>query len=287
MWAIYAFISAFSETGKDVLGKSSATKTNVLLTAFSVQFFGLLLLVPLLILTGIPHIKPNFWLGLFLAAFTIPSSQILYFQAIKLSPLSISVPILAFNPIFTALLSWFFDKRLPDTLGWLGIIFICSGLYLSRLDKEALRKEIWSPLRSIFQDPGSLSMLGVAFIWSLGAHVSKMTVVASSPVMAAVSFGTLGSILLFIIGKTSGRFNIKLIFSRLKQFTLLGILNGLSDFAMNSAMAVGFTPYVISIKRSNIIWSSIFGKILYQEPLPKIKITGIVLMFLGIIFLLV
>jgi len=286
MWVIYAFISAFSETGKDVLGKSSATKTNVLVTAFSVQFFGLLFLMPLLILTGIPLIKPNFWIGLLLAIFTIPTSQILYFRAVKLSPLSISVPVLSINPIFTALLSWFFDKRLPDGLGWLGIIIICIGLYLSRLEKDVLRQGIWSPLRSIFQDPGSLSMLGVAFIWSLGAHISKMTVVASSPIFAAVSFFILGSILLTLIGVFTRQFSLQLIQSQIGKLSLLGFFSGVSELAMNCAMAIGFTPYVISIKRSNIVWSSLLGKLLYQEKLSFIKLIGIMLMFSGIVLLL-
>lgn len=287
MWVFFAFLTAFCESAKDVLGKSSSSKTNVLITAFSVQFFGLFLLIPLVLLTGIPELKPSYWIALLFAVFAIPTANILYMRAINLSPLSVSVPMLSFNPIFTALLSFVFDKRLPDILGWVGISCVCTGLYLSRLDKETLHKGIFYPLRSITQDAGSVSMLGVAFIWSVGAHVSKMVVTGSSPLFGAMSFGIVGSIMLALIGTFTRHFNFRLIFSHYKQLSLLGLFNGLSEFAMNSALAIGFTPYVISIKRTNILWSSLLGKFLHGDKFSSFKMVGLVLMFFGIVLIIV
>lgn len=287
MWVVFAFLTAFCESAKDVLGKSSSTKTNVLVTAFSVQFFGLFILIPLVLLTGIPQLKSSYWVALLAATFTIPTANILYMRAIKLSPLSISVPMLSFNPIFTALLSFVFDRKLPDLIGWMGIIFVCSGLYLSRLEKETIKRGFLYPLLSVKEDAGSMSMLGVAFIWSIGAHISKMVVVGSSPLFGAMSFGVLGSSLLALIGIATHRFHTHLIKSHIKQLGLLGIFNGLSELAMNSALAIGFTPYVISIKRSNIVWSSLLGKILHGDRFNKFKIIGLFLMFCGIVLIII
>ncbi|MBT4358892.1 MAG: EamA family transporter, partial [Candidatus Pacebacteria bacterium] len=51
-------------------------------------------------------------------------------------------------------------------------------------------------------------------------------------------------------------------------------------------LSQGFTPYVISIKRVNIVFSSIAGKIFFKEKLSKNKILGIVLMFVGLVLII-
>ena len=55
---------------------------------------------------------------------------------------------------------------------------------------------------------------------------------------------------------------------------------------MNSALAIGFTPYVISIKRTNIVWSSLMGKLIFSESLGRIKIAGLITIFLGIVLII-
>ncbi len=51
---------------------------------------------------------------------------------------------------------------------------------------------------------------------------------------------------------------------------------------MYTALSTGLTVYVVSIKRTNMLWSSLMGKILFGESVGKIKIIGLLLMLLGI-----
>jgi|SRR3989344_8123916 len=287
MWVVFALLTSLSESVKDVLGKSSTTKTNVIITAFSVQFFGLLLLIPLVLLTGIPELKPSYWVAVLVGVFFIPAANILYMRAIKLAPLSVSVPMLSFNPIFTAFFSLIFDKRLPEAFGWLGIVCVCTGLYLSRLESNTTGRGLLYPILSVIHEPGPLSMLGVAFIWSIGAHVSKMVTTGSSPVFGAMSYGIVGSGTLAILGIASGKFDVKMIRTHIKQLSILGLFNGVSEIAMNSALAIGFTPYVISIKRTNILWSSLLGRFLYKDRFNSYKLFGLLLMFLGVVLIII
>lgn len=290
MWIIYSFLSAGLETVRDVLGKKSSLKTDEYLTAFGAQFFGMLLLLPVLLIIGIPEVKPLFWWATLGGAITIPLGNILYMRAVKLSPISLVVPMLAFNPFFTAVLSFFSEGRLPGLLGWIGIVLVGVGLYSLRLTKDILKQGWLTPLKKIKDEPGTMAMLGVALVWSVGANISKIKVSSSSPIFAAFVGSLVGSTMLFGIvalrAKLKLRPIIKSIQDNLLNLSSLGIGVGLSNLAMSTALSQGFTPYVISIKRTNMIFSSIAGKIFFKERLSKNKILGILLMFAGLVLII-
>lgn len=287
MWPLYALLSAFFETAKDVVGKSASNKTNEYVTAFSLQFFGAIILIPVLFWYGIPSINPRFWFVLFGFCFTIPLAAILYMRAVKLSPLSVSVPILAVNPIFTALNAVLFDNKFPTFQGWSGIILICIGLYLFRLEKSLLHKGILYPFVRLRTEPGAVAMLGVAFIWSIGAHLSKASVAYSSPLFAGWAGMAVGSVVLFMI------FHKKIIeqYSSIRTHFLalaaLGIIDVLSILSMYTALSSGLTAYVIALKRTNILWSSVYGMLVLKEHFEIAKLFGLVSLLSGIVLLLI
>ncbi len=130
-------------------------------------------------------------------------------------------------------------------------------------------------------------MLGVALIWALGAHVSKMAIVNSSPFFTALVFSMIGATTIFLIGKLTRRFYIQVLINHVRQFSALKIMDSFSQIFMNLGLTTGLTPYVISIKRSNIVGSSILGKFLYYESLTRNKVFGISLMFIGIVLNLI
>ena len=284
MWTFLAFLSAFSSSAKFVIGKLSSTKTDEYISAFSMQFFASIILFPFVIATGVPEIKSLFWPSLLGLVITTSSWSILYAKALKLSPLSISVPMLAFNPIFTAIFSLFFDNKLPDVLGWLGISCIAIGIYLSRIDSR-VKKGLFYPILGIRHEPGTLAMLAVGFIWSIGAHLSKMNTLASSPLFFAFSSTLAGSLVLFLIAY----FKTKVVFSQAikhyKYALSLGAIHGFGELTFGAALSLGYTPFVVAIVRSSILWSSLIGGVLFKETFTKIKIFGLVLLFLGVVIL--
>ena len=290
MWILYSFLTAALETVRDVLGKKSSQKTNEYLTAFSIQFFAMLILLPIVLIVGIPEVKPMFWRALAGAMITIPLGNILYMRAVKLSPISLVVPMLAFSPFFTAVLAFFFEGRLPGLLGWMGLVVVGVGLYSLRLSRDILRQGWLAPFSKIKDEPGMMAMLGVTLVWSVGANIAKIEVVNSSPLFAAFAGTVVGSLMLFIILALRAKFKlrpiIKSIQDNLLNLSSLGVGVGLSNLAMCMALSQGFTPYVISIKRTNMVFSSIAGKIFFKEKLTKNKILGILLMFLGLVLII-
>lgn len=65
------------------------------------------------------------------------------------------------------------------------------------------------PFLNIKNEPGAVGMLGVALIWSIGTHINKIVVDASSPLFFAFSICFVGAVILFIIA----RIKIKLSFA--------------------------------------------------------------------------
>ncbi len=288
MWVFYSFLTAILQTVRDVVGKKASKNVDEYLMTFGIQFFGLLIMIPFVIFTGIPDIKPQFWIAVIGGMITIPLGNILYMRAVKLSPISLVVPLLAFTPIFTALLAVFSEGKFPNWLGWVGITLVVIGLYSLRLDREVMKKGLFTPFTKIKDEPGSLAMLGTTVVWSIGANLSKLLVVNSgSPIFSAFTGVLIGSVTMFLIIAWREKFKLASTFKKVKDNILdLSMLGGgvtLSNLAMYAALAQGFTPYVISIKRTNMVFSSIAGKFFFKEELSKNKVFGIILMFVGLI----
>lgn len=286
MWIILSFLSAFSSTAKFIIGKVSTNNSNDLVAAFSMQFFAAIVLLPFVISAGIPKLTSSYWLSLLGLIVTIPAWSLLYIKALKLSPLSVSVPMLAFNPVFTAFLAIFFDKRLPDFFGWLGIIFIGLGLYLSRVDERFFKEGPLYPFKKIGKEKGALAMLGVGFIWSIGAYFSKINSLGSSPLFFAFSSTLIGSIILFIFSRKKNVLHFNDLKNNFSNLALLGVANGAGELSFGAALSYGFTPYVVSIVRTSILWSSLAGWLFFKEKFTRVKAIGLILMFLGVLLII-
>lgn len=286
MWVILSFLSALSSTAKFIIGKVSTNKSDDVVAAFSMQFFAAIVLFPFVLYAGIPKLTTSYWISLLGLIVTIPTWSLLYIKALKLSPLSVSVPMLAFNPVFTAFLAIFFDKRLPDFFGWTGIAFVALGLYLSRVDEHLFKEGVLYPFRKIGKEKGALAMLGVGFIWSIGAYLSKINSIGSSPLFFAFSSTLIGSVILYILSMKKTMLNLGVLKKNITNLTLLGAANGIGELTFGAALSYGFTPYVVAVVRTSILWSSLAGWLFFSEKFTKIKAIGLLLMFSGVLFII-
>lgn len=288
MWILFSFFTAFCETAKDLIGKKASIKVNEYVMAFALQLFAALVLFPILLISGIPKIQPLFWiLFIYGAVFSLPAWSILYMKAIKLSPLSLSIPMLSFVPIFTTIFTIIFERKAPTVFGWTGIILITVGLYLSRLNKEKITQNIFLPILSIREEPGSLCMLGVSFIWGIGGTVSKFSTTTSSPLFSSFMSCFGATFTLYIIARFKTKVNLYILKENFFGLFALGGLNGFSEFFMRTALLTGYVPFVSSLKRSSMLFTAISGKFFFHEKLGKIQSFGIFLMFAGVLFLVI
>jgi drug/metabolite transporter (DMT)-like permease len=89
-------------------------------------------LLPILLFVQIPPLQKEFWLALFLGGGLNAICTILYMKAIKQTVLALTVPLVAFTPLFLLLTSPFMVGELPDLSGIGGIFWsIAATIFMS------------------------------------------------------------------------------------------------------------------------------------------------------------
>jgi drug/metabolite transporter (DMT)-like permease len=226
-----------------------------------------------------PNLDAVFWWS-FLASLPLNGiGFVLYMQAIKLSPLSLTLPYLAFSPVFMILTGSLLLNEMPNSWGVAGILTTCIGSYI--LNLNAKQRRITAPLTAIFKEPGSWMMLIVAFIFSIAAVVGKKGILHSSPLFFTMSFFTVFNLSFVLLLRLFG----KIRFSTYLKQPLKGLIAGCLLFAhaLCHGFAISLTKaaYMISIKRLSILFGVVYGGVIFKEPRIFIRFMGALLMLSG------
>ncbi|MBN1520899.1 MAG: EamA family transporter, partial [Candidatus Aureabacteria bacterium] len=226
----------------------------------------------------IPALSGRFFFFLFLAQPLELTAALLYLKAIKISPLSLTVPFLSFTPVFLLFAGALFLGETVTFLGVFGIGLVCGGSYVLYLEKGM--GDIFLPLRSLFRERGSLLMLLVSLIFSFTAPMGKRVIQESSPAVAMVSYRAMGALIftLYFMKKRCGlREPIKR-YSALSPLVFIDVLHYIFHFGGIILVEV---VYFISIKRLSILISLILGKLVFRETHFKLRLAGATVMLAG------
>ncbi len=203
----------------------------------------------------------------------------LHLRAIQVSPLSLTLPFLAFTPVFMILTGALVLDEMPNALGISGICIICAGGYILNLAPG--RHSALAPLKAILREKGSWLMLIVAFVYSLGAVFGKKAIVHSSPLFFAITFFTTLNIVLLVLFRVCGKIKWQTFVARRQK----GIIAGLLFFAhiLLHAFAISLTKaaYMISVKRLSVIIGLIYGGVIFKEKNLAVRTIGTLLMVAG------
>ena len=199
-------------------------------------------------------------------------------KALQTSKLSVSLPMLSLTPLFLVMLSYFMLREIPSEAGFIGIILIVAGAYIVNIKNG---EGFFEPFNSLFKIKGSFYVIIVAFVWSITSNLFKMGIIASNALFFTVLvyfFISLVMLPLFFI-----KFNEKL--NQLKiNFKLLAFLGVSSAFMIalaSYAMASAIVPYVISLKRSSLIFSIFIGYFVFKERNIRNSLIGTAIMLIG------
>jgi uncharacterized membrane protein len=128
LWVVFSSLTALCESLKDVFSKKGLADIDEYVIAWSLRFFALPFLLPILFFVKLPALTKDFWLALFLGGGLNAICTILYMKAIKRAALSLTVPLVAFTPLFLLLTSPFMVGEFPDLSGIGGILYARSEL---------------------------------------------------------------------------------------------------------------------------------------------------------------
>jgi drug/metabolite transporter (DMT)-like permease len=283
MWLILAILSAFFEAVKDVVSKHNLKANDEYVVTWSLTFFTAVFLTPLLFIIEIPPLNQQFWIALLIGGIMNAVIALLYIKAIKLSDLSLAVPLVALTPLFMLLTSPLIVGEYPNFFDGIGVFLIVMGSYLLNIKEKS--QGYLAPFKALLHQPGSKLMLLVAFLWSITTNFDKIGVQNSSPIFWVFALLTTMSVLLLpvLLHKTSNP--KRQIIQYLPMLMATGFFNALGVICQMQALTMTLVVQVIALKRTSVLMGVLFGHFIFKEKDIQERFLGAAIMMGGVLFI--
>ncbi|MCU0549342.1 MAG: DMT family transporter [Leptolyngbya sp. Prado105] len=281
IWLLFAILTAFFESLKDVSSKQSLRSLDVYIVAWTANIFAVMFLLPFLLIAGIPKIESPFWIALFIGGTLNVISFTLYIRALQIADLSLTVPLVTLTPLFLLITSPLIVHENPTVADAIGIFLIVIGSYVLNLQER--KNGYFAPLKALLKNKGSRFMLMVAFIWSITSNFDKVGVVNSSPLLWSTALYAYLAVGMFPIALFNSRHKFKQIVPNLKPLMLIGFFHAIAITFQMIAITYTLVTQVIAIKRMSALISVLFGHFLFHERGLRERLTGAAVMVFGVI----
>jgi len=248
-----------------------------------------ILLLPLVLLQPWPHPAPAFWIWMGAVLPLELLAMWLYVKAIQEAPLSLTLPYLAFTPVFNTLTAYVLLGETVSLRGFAGILLVVFGAWL--LNLEAARGErgmdVLAPFRAITRETGSRRMLLVAAIYSLTSVMGKGALQYVAP-------GFLGPFYYLATGLAAA-----LVFTSRDvgswralgrhPWAYLGVGLCMAGMVITHFHAIADVEvaYMVAVKRTSLLFGILYGAWLFGEPGLGKNLTAGLLMLLGVFLIVV
>ena len=251
---------------------------------FFPMFYTLPMLSAVFLFIEVPPLDRTFYIYFSLCLPVNAIGFYLYNLAIRISPLSLTVPYLSFTPMFIIGTGYLFLNETLSAYGIMGIIVTCIGGYILNIDPS--RTGIVEPFKAIFHEKGSWIMIIASFIFSFTAVLGKAAILHSSPLFFTISFFFCMNFLLILCFLLTGK--IKL--ATFTRMPVKGLLTGFLFFGHvichGYAVCLTQAAYMVSVKRLSILFGIIYGMIIFKEKNIAIRFSGATLMLTGAVFII-
>ena len=284
-WYHYAFLTALTLGAADTLVKKAAEKEDEYTLTLVRLAYALPFIIPTLFFIKIPPLDTTFFAATAIAIPIDIIALILYQRAIKMSPLSVTLPFLAFTPVFVVVTSFVLLKEIPDINSLIGIVLVFLGVYL--LNVHDISKGLLEPLKSLKREKGSRIMLMVAFLFSININFGKIMAIHSSPPFLTTFYMTTLTIsyviYLMVTGKTYAIKNLK---NSPFLFLMIGLFVLIHSFTHFIAVTMTNVASMVSVKRTSILFSIAFAAVFLKEFHFTERFIGAAVMIAGVWFII-
>ena len=282
IWLGLALVAALCESLKDLCSKQGLGHIPPHIAALAASASAFPMLIGFFFLNQqVPPIGDQFWIALIVGGALNIVAIIQFMRAIQGSDLSLTIPFITFTPIFLLLTSPILVGEFPSTLGVLGILFIVMGAYTLQI--QEVHRGYFAPFSAILNEKGPRRMLSVAFIYSLTSNFDKIGVLNSSPMFWSLSlnaFMTGGLFALFILHRSRTPTHHHRPAFHVLFF--IGLFHAVTLISHNLALDLATVPSVISVKRTSALFAVVWGYFVLRETNLKERLSGALLMILGI-----
>jgi len=241
------------------------------------------LLLPTLYWLDLASLPWVFW-GWVMAAMPLEIlAMALYTRAIQESPLSQTLPYMAFTPVFAILTGWALLGETVSTRGLAGILLVTAGAWGLNLEHAGWHPRTWLlPFRAMFVQRGARLMLVVASIYSVTAALGKGAVgYMDGAAFGALYFIVLGLCAFLYFGMRAPGAAL----GALRAGRYAWLVGGLLAFMVVThfmALAQAGTAYMIAVKRTSVLFGILLGAWVFREERLTQHLGAALLMVLGV-----
>ncbi|UCC91904.1 MAG: EamA family transporter [Candidatus Aenigmatarchaeota archaeon] len=285
VWFIFAIFGALFQATYYTLVKKylKGIDQYVLASGVFLSSFAILFLISLIL--GIPEIGPYFYIAVLTTGTLNIFAVTLYLKSFKITDLSLSVPMISFTPIFLILTSFILLREFPTVFGISGIFLIVIGSYILNTTRDG--RDLLKPFKEMFRNRGVLYMLIVGFLFSISSNFDKMVVINSDPIFGYSVVHLFLGLVFLIISSYKKTHDIRGTYRKnYNKFLLAGLALALVAITINTAFTMQIVPYVISLKRSSILFSIFFGGLIFKEKNIFKRGLGAFVMLIGMILII-
>ena len=280
-WVLLAILTAFFESLRDVFNKKNLRKFDEYIVTWILASFTALFLVPLVLLTGMPELNPEFWVALFVSGSLNTIAFFLFIRAIKSADLSLVAPMTAFTPFFLLMTSPLIVGEFPKPISLVGVLLVVLGSYIVNLDRQW--QGYLAPFRALLNETGPRLALIVAFLWSITSTVDKIGVLNSAPLFWVMSVYGFIAIALLPITLYKWRYSFRQLAQQAYSLIAIGLFNSIAVALQMITLKLTLVIYAIAIKRNSVVFSVLFGYFFFREGKIVNRIIGAIVMVLGAI----
>jgi len=287
LWLPLALICALSLATADALSKrylSDYSSLELVVVRFTVTA---LFLAPAFLVLPVPEFPIRFWGWLLLLVPLEVLAMLLYVRAIRDHPLSLTLPYLAFTPVFAVLIGFLFLGERVSIRGFVGILLVVTGAYLLNIDQWYRKRgaNLFTPLRAILQNSGSRLMLIVALIYGVTSVAGKGALLyVSASFFGVFYFSLLGSVVLtgFLALRPQ---QLQLLWRRPVAHFAIGALMAVMVITHFLAISEIEVAYMIAVKRTSLIFGILYGALLFGEKQLGFRLAAGCLMVFGVVLI--
>jgi drug/metabolite transporter (DMT)-like permease len=285
-WFLLALICAFLTACCDALSKRLMRDNDEWMTGTIILGIAGIVWLPIFLAQDLRPVTPELILLLAVALPLETLAYYLFLSAIRIAPLSLTVPLLAFTPVLTILTSWVLLGENINLTSGMGIGLVTLGAYV--LNAHLIDGHVLAPLRALVSNSGSRRMLMVAVIWAFTSSLGKK----GTLLCGAMQFGCIllyGHIIIFSlvtfyrvrIGTARTGFPL----GNNLLFLIAGIFMAGAEITHFLSISMAPVCYMISVKRLSLLFGVILGWIFFGEQNIRYRLAGATAMVAGVIFI--
>ena len=225
-----------------------------------------LLLLPLLALQPMPDLAVEFW---YWTAALVPlevTAMLLYSQAIRDTSLSLTLPYLAFTPVFNTLTGYVLLQERVSATGFSGILLVVFGAWLLNLEHaRGERFDVLAPFRAIVTERGSRLMLITAALYSMTSVLGKGALEYTTPIFFGTLYYVVIGFIVIIVFSIGAKSTVHVLWRQPAAHLAIGVLMGVMVLTHFFAIQHVEVAYMIAVKRISLLFGILYSVLLFHE----------------------